>query len=72
MRVDGSGLRQLTPWGQCQSIGSQGANVLPPVHLVRSDGGQSHEVYGGNANAAGARPVFSPDGTKILFACRPS
>ena len=85
MRLDGGEPQQLTPWGQGQSIESpdwspdgrwityyiddQGAAVSPSIYLIRPDGSKKHKIFGGQANSGGARPVFSPDGTKILFAC---
>ena len=85
MRLDGSDVRQLTPWGQGQSVempdwspdgrslvyylSAEGAAVSPSIYLIRSDGAGKHKLYGGNASVGGARPAFSPDGTTILFAC---
>jgi Tol biopolymer transport system component len=39
------------------------------VHLIHPDGTGDRTLYQGVADTGGARPTFSPDGTKVMFQC---
>jgi Tol biopolymer transport system component len=39
------------------------------IYVMRPDGTDQHLLYNGRANMPAVKPQFSPDGTKILFAC---
>jgi Tol biopolymer transport system component len=83
VRTDGTDVRQLTSWGLApehptwspdgQWITFNDASFKPGTHetiwLMHPDGMNRHVVYQGTANTGGVKPQFSPDGTKILFAC---
>jgi Tol biopolymer transport system component len=83
-RADGTERRQLTSWGQSVELGngawSPGGQWITyydsadiggsrSIYLIRRDGTSKHVVYQGQRTAEGARPSFSPDGAKIMFAC---
>lgn len=83
VRPDGTGLRRLTSWGLAPEhptwspdgrlITFNDASFKPGAHetiwTMRSDGTYKHVLYQGTRNTGGVKPNFSPDGTKILFAC---
>jgi len=39
------------------------------IYVMRPDGTDQRLLYNGRANSPSVKPQFSPDGTKILFAC---
>ena len=80
VRVDGSGLKQLTPRGN----GANDADYSPDgkklvfeaypnnpcfgeIYTVDSDGQHLTNIADNRCQAGSADPVWSPDGTKILF-----
>jgi Tol biopolymer transport system component len=80
VRVDGGGLKQLTPWGN----GAGDADYSPDgkklvfeafpnkgcfgeIYTVDSDGQHLTNIADNRCQAGSADPVWSPDGTKILF-----
>ena len=80
VRVDGGGLKQLTPWGN----GAADADYSPDgkklvfeaypnaqcfgeIYTVDSDGQHLTNIADNRCQAGSADPVWSPDGTKILF-----
>ena len=80
VRVDGGGLKQLTPWGN----GASDADFSPDgkklvfeafpnkgcpgeVYTVDSDGQHLTNIADNRCHAGSADPVWSPDGKKILF-----
>jgi Tol biopolymer transport system component len=80
VRVDGSGLKQLTPWGN----GASDADYSPDgkklvfeafpnkwcfgeVYTVDSDGGHLTNIADNRCHAGSAEPVWSPNGKKILL-----
>ena len=81
--ANGTGVRKLTPWGLAEEhptwspdghrIIFNDASFEPGAHetiwAMRPDGTDRHVVYQGTKNTGGVKPQFSPDGTKILFAC---
>jgi Tol biopolymer transport system component len=83
MDVDGTDVRQLTPWGQVaefpswspdgQWIAFEDKSINPTgsrsILVIRPDGSGKRVIYQGRQTAEGAKPVFSPDGRKILFVC---
>jgi Tol biopolymer transport system component len=84
-RIDGSGLRQLTPWGN----GAGDADWAPDgnkivfeanpekgatnkgchgeIYTVDPDGQHLTNLTDNHCKAGSHEPVWSPDGTKILF-----
>jgi len=38
------------------------------IYLIRPDGGNQHVIYQGTSNTGGVKPIFSPSGSRILFA----
>ncbi len=80
VRIDGSGLRQLTPWGN----GAGDADWSPSgkklvfeaspnkwcygeIYTVEADGQHLKNITDNRCHAGSADPVWSPDGKKILF-----
>jgi Tol biopolymer transport system component len=80
VRLDGSGLRQLTPWGN----GADDADFSPSgkklvfeaypnkgcfgeIYTVDSDGQHLTNITDNRCQSGSADPVWSPDGKKILF-----
>jgi Tol biopolymer transport system component len=39
------------------------------IYLIRPDGSDQHVIYQGTTNTGGVKPIFSPSGSRILFAC---
>jgi Tol biopolymer transport system component len=81
-RLDGTGLHRLTGWrkavespdwspdGEWLTFYDRADHVgNPSVFVIRRDGTDMQKVYAATARVGGARPVFSPDGSKIMFAC---
>jgi Tol biopolymer transport system component len=80
MNVDGSGIRQLTPWGLAAGGGRWspdgsrivfgGASNRPkgPMWVVRPDGTGLHKVFQDIRGGAAFQPTWSPSGDRILFA----
>jgi dipeptidyl aminopeptidase/acylaminoacyl peptidase len=82
---DGTGLRQLTPWGLDSSYsagwspdGSKivfaGASNRPkgPLWVINPDGTVLKKIFQDTQGGIADRPTWSPDGTKILFARHPA
>jgi WD40 repeat protein len=79
VNVDGTGLRQITPWGLPSDGGSWspnadwilfgGARKAGKVFLVHPDGTDLHTLpLAGVSGLSGAfQPSWSPDGTKFVF-----
>ena len=80
VRLDGSGLRQLTPWGNGAGDAdfSPGGNKLVfeatpnkncfgEIYTVEADGQHLTNLTDNRCHAGSADPVWSPDGKKILF-----
>jgi Tol biopolymer transport system component len=80
VRVDGGGLKRLTPWGN----GAADADFSPDgkklvfeaypnkgcfgeIYTVDSDGKHLTNIADNRCHAGSADPVWSPDGKKILF-----
>ena len=80
VRVDGGGLKQLTPWGN----GANDADYSPDgkklvfeayptqpcpgeIYIVDADGQHLTNITDNRCKAGSADPVWSPDGKKILF-----
>jgi Tol biopolymer transport system component len=80
VRVDGGGLKQLTPWGN----GASDADYSPDgkklvfeaypnkrcygeIYTVDADGQHLTNLTDNRCHAGSADPVWSPDGKKILF-----
>jgi len=80
--ADGSGARQLTPWGksaESPSWSPDGTRIAyydsaesggsKSIYLIRPDGTDNRVLVQGRATGQAARAAFSPDGTRIAFAC---
>jgi Tol biopolymer transport system component len=82
MDSDGTGARQLTPWGrsaESPSWSPDGSRIAyydsaesggsKSIYLIRPDGSDNHVLFQGTATAQAARPAFSPDGARVVFTC---
>ena len=80
VRVDGGGLKQLTPWGNGASDGDyspDGKKIVfeaypnksccGEIYTVDSDGRHLTNLTDNRRHAGSADPVWSPNGKKILF-----
>jgi TolB protein len=80
VRLDGSGLRQLTPWGNGAGDAdwSPGGNKLVfeaypspksygEVYTVEADGEHLKNITDNGRSGGSSDPVWSPNGHKILF-----
>ena len=80
VRVDGGGLKRLTPWSNGAGDADYSPNgkklvfeAYPPttcygeIYTVDSDGQHLTNIADNRCQAGSADPVWSPDGTKILF-----
>ena len=81
VRIDGSGLRQLTPWGNGAEDADwspdgtkivfeayPGENSRGEVFTIDADGQQLTNLTDNHRSGGGSSdPLWSPDGTKILF-----
>jgi Tol biopolymer transport system component len=84
VNADGTGLRQLTPWGLASGSadwspdGSKivfaGAENRPkgPLWVINPDGTGLRKIFQDTQGGVAFAPVWSPDGTKILFARNPA
>jgi TolB protein len=84
VNADGSGLRQLTPWGLASGLADwspdgtkivfAGAENRPkgPLWVINHDGTGLREIFQDTQGGVAFDPVWSPDGTKILFARNPA
>jgi Tol biopolymer transport system component len=80
IRIDGSGLRQITPWGNGAGDAdfspdgnkivfeaNPNKNCFGEIYTVDSDGQHLTNLTGNRCQAGSADPVWSPNGKKILF-----
>src|SRR5215210_1858332 len=80
VRLDGSGLRQLTPWGNGAGDAdfspdgkklvfeaTPNKNCFGEIYTVDSDGQHLTNITDNRCKAGSADPVWSPNGKKILF-----
>ena len=83
INLDGTGLKQLTPWGHLeagnaqwspdgtrilfQSFGSFPDGTFPQLYTIFADGTHLLQV---TTNEKNYEPAWSPDGTKIIFSHR--
>ena len=80
VRLDGSGLRQLTPWGNGAgdadfSPGGKklvfeatpNKNCFGEIYTVEADGQHLTNIADNRCHAGSSDPVWSPNGEKILF-----
>jgi Tol biopolymer transport system component len=81
VRVDGGGLKQLTPWGNGAGDDADWSpdgkklvfeaypnkGCFGEIYTVDSDGQHLTNIADNRCHAGSADPVWSPDGTKILF-----
>jgi Tol biopolymer transport system component len=84
VNTDGTGLRQLTPWGLASGSASWspdgskivfgGASNRPkgPLWVINPDGTGLKKIFQDTQGGVAFDPVWSPDGTKILFARNPA
>jgi hypothetical protein len=66
--------RLITYWDAADigaALASHGATgqASRSVHVIHPDGTGDRTLFQGVADTGGARPTFSPDGTKIMFQC---
>jgi Tol biopolymer transport system component len=80
IRIDGSGLRQLTPWGNGAGDAdwspsgkklvfeaSPNTRCFGEIYTVEADGQHLTNLTDNRCHAGSADPVWSPNGKKILF-----
>jgi len=83
VNADGTNPRQLTPWGLAAehptwspdgkliifNDASWNPYPIESIWIMKPDGTDRHVLYQGTERTGHVKPWFSPDGTKILFAC---
>jgi Tol biopolymer transport system component len=75
--ADGGRVDQITPWGdrlEHPTWSPDGRWIIfsspeGTIEMIRPDGRGRHTILAPTEAFGGHKPVFSPDGTKILFVC---